>query len=224
MVPCDLQSPVSMAQLRRRLRHRDGCSHPRHRHRSLLEGGIRGAIRLSAWPAPTSSSPPTRTFTRPMVAARTARPSPAPSSNAYGSPQTLPQEVSARPWCGRRGRRRLLPGVPRGHGEQVARTGRNAVPGPCLDDAVRRAVPTRPGRGPEGASEVVIDSGLARRTGLKVGDRTPAVVAGRTVEATVSGIAGCKEAGSLTEQSAVFFSDESAHEPLRAPRPGRPAA
>jgi putative ABC transport system permease protein len=64
---------------------------------------------------------------------------------------------------------------------------------------------------PTRAREVVIDSALARRTDMEVGDHTPAVVGGRTVDVTVTGIAELPGGRSLTEQSAVFFSDEAAH-------------
>ncbi len=67
------------------------------------------------------------------------------------------------------------------------------------------------GAEPTETTDVVIDAGLARRTGLGVDDTTAAVVSGREVELTVTGVARPADAGSLDEQSAVFFSDEAAH-------------
>ena len=56
----------------------------------------------------------------------------------------------------------------------------------------------------------MIDSALASRAGLGVGDHTSAVVAGSTVEVTVTGIADPSGDRALGEQSAVFFAGDAA--------------
>jgi putative ABC transport system permease protein len=63
---------------------------------------------------------------------------------------------------------------------------------------------------PTSTDEVVIDSALANRTGLAVGDHTSAVVSGHTVELTVAGIAEPAAGRTLTEQASVFFSEDAA--------------
>jgi putative ABC transport system permease protein len=96
--------------------------------------------------------------------------------------------------------------------------GRTPVPGPhgtpSLGHAWTSAVvtPFRIARGqaPRGEDDIVIDADLARRTGIDVGDTTSAVVGGRDVDLTVSGIARPVGVARLTEQSAIFFSDDAA--------------
>ena len=67
------------------------------------------------------------------------------------------------------------------------------------------------GSEPTDADDVVIDAGLARRTGLGVGDTAAAVVSGRNVEVNVTGVVQPDGDRPLGEQSAVFFSDAAAH-------------
>jgi putative ABC transport system permease protein len=85
---------------------------------------------------------------------------------------------------------------------------------PSLGHAWTSAVvtPFRLARGeaPRGERDIVIDADLARRTGIDVGDTTSAVVGGRDIDLTISGIARPVGVARLTEQSAIFFSDDAA--------------
>jgi putative ABC transport system permease protein len=63
---------------------------------------------------------------------------------------------------------------------------------------------------PTWEDEVVIDSALARSTGLGVGDTTAAVVSGDDVQLSVTGVATTSGGHALAEQASVFFSDEAA--------------
>ena len=95
-------------------------------------------------------------------------------------------------------------------GEQVAGPGGTPSLGHSWSSADATAFRLVEGDAPTGSDEVAIDSSLARRSGLGVGDRTTAVVSGRTVEVTVTGVGDPSGQRSLTEQSAVFFSDAAA--------------
>lgn len=95
-------------------------------------------------------------------------------------------------------------------GKQVPGPGGTPSLGHSWSSAVGTPFRLVEGDAPTGPTDVVIDSALARRSGLGVGDRTSAVVTGRTVEVTVTGIAGPSGNRSLTEQSAVLFSDAAA--------------
>ena len=66
------------------------------------------------------------------------------------------------------------------------------------------------GRPPADSGEVVVDAGLARRAGVRVGDRTTAVVAGEPSDVTVVGIARPPAGGELSTQAALFLDDDSA--------------
>jgi putative ABC transport system permease protein len=66
------------------------------------------------------------------------------------------------------------------------------------------------GTAPVGTDDVVLDRDLALRAGLDVGDTTTAVIAGRDVDVTVSGIAGPSGDQVLSQQSSIFFSEEAA--------------
>lgn len=67
------------------------------------------------------------------------------------------------------------------------------------------------GSEPSAPGDVVIDAGLARRSGLGVDDTATAVVSGRDLELTVTGIASPVDRGPLDEQAAIFFTDDAAH-------------
>ncbi len=95
-------------------------------------------------------------------------------------------------------------------GDQVAGPGGSPSLGHSWESAAATAFRLVSGEAPKGSDEVAIDSGLARRSGLVVGDRTNAVIAGRTVEVTVAGVGDPAGSRSLTQQSAVFFSDAAA--------------
>ncbi len=66
------------------------------------------------------------------------------------------------------------------------------------------------GRPPADPGEVVVDAGLARRAGVRVGDRTSAVIAGATRDVAVVGIARPPAGDELATQAALFLDDDSA--------------
>ncbi len=95
-------------------------------------------------------------------------------------------------------------------GDQVAGPGGTPSTGHSWSSADATGFRLVHGDAPNDSDQVAIDSALAHRSGLGVGDRTTAVVSGRTVEVTVTGVADPSGGRPLTEQSAVFFSDAAA--------------
>ena len=63
------------------------------------------------------------------------------------------------------------------------------------------------GREPAAAGEVVIDDASVRRVGVEVGETVVVVASGRLMDVVVVGIAA-PSAGSLEQQSALFFTDD----------------
>ena len=66
------------------------------------------------------------------------------------------------------------------------------------------------GRPPTQDQEIVVDAELARRAGLVVGDTATLVAGGIPMDAKVVGIATPQSGSSLKQQSAIFFSEQSA--------------
>ena len=76
------------------------------------------------------------------------------------------------------------------------------------------------GREPAAAGEVVIDDASVRRLGVEVGETVVVAASGRLMDVVVVGIAA-PSAGSLEQQSALFFTDDDVAAALRASRLGR---
>ena len=177
---------------------------------SLLEGGIRAAV------------PPERLAGADIVVAADQEIS---ASSGHGEdretvssavvervriPAELAAEVSSVPGVADVVADLSFPAYVVVDGEQVPGPGGTPSLGHSWSSAASTPFRLVDGAEPTGPADVVIDSALSRRSGLDVGDRTSAVVGGRTTEVTVSGVAEPIGDRSLTEQSAVFFSDGSA--------------
>jgi putative ABC transport system permease protein len=68
----------------------------------------------------------------------------------------------------------------------------------------------RAGREPAGSREMAVDAALARRGGLRVGDRTPVLFASGPQQFTVVGIVAPTGGDGLSTQASLFFPDREA--------------
>ena len=222
MVPGPFQPPVQVAELHRNLRDRVGGGHLGDRHRVTLEGGIRGAV------------PPERLAGADIVVAADqdiseTRGRGDDKETVGGSvvervriPTDLVAQVESVAGVTGVVADVSFPAYVVVDGEQVAGPGGTPSLGHSWSSADATAFRLVEGDAPNGSDEVAIDSSLARRSGLGVGDRTTAVVSGRTVEVTVTGV-GDPSGNGRSRSSPRSSSPTPRPLALRTPRPGRPA-
>jgi putative ABC transport system permease protein len=91
--------------------------------------------------------------------------------------------------------------------------------GHAWDSAVLTPFTLTAGRGPTGPGEVVMDAELARRAGVRTGDRVTVQATSAARAYRVSGIATAPGAGGLSRQSTLFFATAEAQR--LAAHPGR---